>query len=45
MYWMPGVAGNTMQLCGFRVGYLGPVELFDDGFESGGFSAWTEIVP
>ena len=21
MYWMPGVSGNTMQLCGFRVGY------------------------
>ena len=21
MYWMPGVSGSTMQLCGFRVGY------------------------
>jgi hypothetical protein len=21
MYWMPGVSGSTLQLCGFRVGY------------------------
>jgi len=44
MYWMPGVSGNTMQLCGFRVGYLTPM-VFADGFESGDASAWSATVP
>jgi hypothetical protein len=44
MYWMPGVSGSTMQLCGFRVGYLTPA-VFADGFESGDASAWSTTVP
>jgi len=44
MYWMPGVSGSSMQLCGFRVGYLTPI-VFADGFESGDASAWSATVP
>jgi len=44
MYWMPGVSGSTMQLCGFRVGYLTPI-VFINGFESGDTSRWSATVP
>jgi hypothetical protein len=41
--WRPTVAGNTMQLCGFRIFYNPPL-LFADGFESGNTSQWSTTV-
>ena len=43
LYWMPGVSGNTMQLCGFRVNYFKP--LFVDGFETGNALRWSVVMP
>ena len=43
LLWLPGVSGNTMQLCGFRVNYLKP--LFVDGFETGSTLRWSAVMP
>ena len=42
--WRPVALGSGMQLCGFRIFYVDPL-LFDDGFESGDWLAWSAVQP
>jgi hypothetical protein len=41
----PVATGSTLQLCGVRIFFTPPAEIFVDGFETGGSSSWSEVAP